>query len=231
MPDSPEIKAALFDLDDTLIDRHGAYDLFYRAFYDRNDAINESISWPEAREFFWSLSPDNATDPHRAFEVIKQRWPSVDGDPDSHYHNYFQGIVENMKPLPGAVDFIEALNMSGMPWGVVTNGDKYQLEKVKAVGLEDEIPFVIATKLHGPNKPAPEPYRKAVEMLGLDESDCKGILFVGDNPHTDIAGAHGLGMQTAWIHMGRQFPPSMKQPDMTISEVGELVEVLGLDEI
>ncbi len=223
-----EFRAALFDLDDTLIDRRSAYDIFYRSLYDQHEAINENISWPDARDFFWTLSPDNATDPRGAFLTIQERWPGVTGDADSHYHNYFKNMVANMRPLPGAVEFVEALNSSGIPWGVVTNGDEYQLQKVKSAGLEDMIPFVIATKLHGANKPDPEPYLHALRLLELDESDMGDILFVGDNPHTDIIGAHGVGMQTAWIHMDRQFPSDMQPPNLTVASVNELYEALGL---
>ena len=150
------------------------------------------------------------------------------GDADSHYHNYFKNMVANMRPLPGAVEFVEALNSSGIPWGVVTNGDEYQLQKVKSAGLEDMIPFVIATKLHGANKPDPEPYLHALRLLEMAESDASDILFVGDNPHTDIIGAHGVGMQTAWIHMDRQFPSDMQPPNLTVASVNELYEALGL---
>ncbi len=228
MPELPEIKAALFDLDDTLVDRRGAYNAFFRAFYDRHDVINEEVSWPQASEFFWTLSPHNATDPRKAFEVIKARWPGVRGDPDSHYEDYFHGIVANMKLLPGALDLIEALNLSGMPWGVVTNGGEHQLKKVKVTEIEDMVPFVIATELHGASKPDPEPYLHAVRLLEMSESDAGEILFVGDNPHTDIAGAHAVGMQTAWIHMDREFPSNVKQPHLTITDVTELHELLGL---
>lgn len=228
MPDLPEINAALFDLDDTLIDRRGAYDIFYRSFYDQHEVINENISWPEARDFFWTLSPDNATNPRQAFVAIQERWPGVTGDPDSHFHNYFKSMVANMEPLPGAMELIGALNSSGLPWGVVTNGGQYQHEKIKSAGLEAVLPFVIATELHGASKPDPEPYLHAMRLLEMDEADTASVLFVGDNPHTDIIGAHRVGMQTAWIHMGRKFPAEMQPPTMTIDGVSDLYEALGL---
>ena len=224
----PEIKAVLFDLDDTLVDRRGAYDLFHRAFYDRHDAISGDVSWPEAKEFFWTLSPDNATDPRMAFAAIRNRWPGIDGDAESHFHSYFQSMIANMKPLPGAIELADALNNEGFPWGVVTNGGDYQLRKVEAAGLESVVPFVIATELHGASKPDPEPYLHALRLMKLEHSDAESVLFVGDNPHTDIIGAHGVGMKTAWIHMGRRYPKEMRQPDMTIAGVHELDDVLGL---
>lgn len=224
----PEIKAVLFDLDDTLVDRKGAYNLFHRAFYDHHDAINEVVPWPEAKEFFWTLSPDNTTDLRKAFTAIQDRWPGVDGDPDSHFHSYFESMVANVKPLPGAIELADALNREGVPWGVVTNGGEYQLRKVSAVGLDGRVPFVIATELHGASKPEPEPYLHALKLLNLEDADAENVLFVGDNPHTDIAGAHGVGMRTAWIHMDRSYPAAGRPPDMTIAGVQELDEVLGL---
>ena len=228
LPDFPGIKALLFDLDDTLLDRGSAYDQFYRSFYDRHDFISDDIPWTEAKEFFWTLSPDNATDSRQAFLAIKERWPSIEGNPDSHFHSYFRGMIANMMPLPGAVDLVDALNSEGLPWGVVTNGGEYQLQKVEAAGLKGKVPFVIATELHGASKPDPEPYLHALKLLELQSTDAESVLFVGDNPHTDIIGAHGVGMKTAWIHMGRSFPSDMRQPDITISGVHELDEVLGL---
>ena len=228
MADSGQIRAALFDLDDTLIDRQAAYDHFYRSFYDQHEAINGEISWPEAKDFFWTLSPDNATNPREAFETIQKRWPGVTGDPETHYHNYFKGMVKGMRLLPGAGEFIDALNESGLPWGVVTNGNNYQLEKLRATGIEDRVPFVIATELHGPNKPAPEPYLHALRLLELEDGDAASVLFVGDNPHTDIIGAHRVGMRTAWIHMGRDYPADVPAPHMTIDDVTDLYDILSL---
>lgn len=223
-----ELKAVLFDLDDTLVDRRGAYDIFYRSFYDQHDSLSDDISWPDAKDFFWTLSPDNATNPRQAFLAIQQRWPGVKGGPDSHFHKYFKSMVANMKPLPGALELVEALNSSGLPWGVVTNGDQYQLDKVKSAGLEGLLPFVIATKLHGADKPDPEPYLHALRLLEIGRDDAGQVLFVGDNPHTDIIGAHGVGMQTAWIHMDRKYPTEVQDPRMTIDSVTDLYEVLGL---
>lgn len=224
----PEIRAVLFDLDDTLIDRRSAYNDFYRSFYDRHDPINSDISWPQAKEFFWTLSSDNATNPRQAFATIQARWPGVTGDPESHYHDYFSGLVSHIKPLPGAMKFIDALNSNGLPWGVVTNGGEYQLKKVEVTGLTGKVPFVIATELHGANKPDSAPYLQALKMLKLSDARAGDVLFVGDNPHTDIAGAHAVGMQTAWIHMDRPYPENAPQPDLTIGCVSDLAELLGL---
>jgi FMN phosphatase YigB (HAD superfamily) len=47
-----KFRTALFDMDDTLIDRRLAYDDVYRVLYDRHEAIHDSTSWEDALEFF-----------------------------------------------------------------------------------------------------------------------------------------------------------------------------------
>jgi putative hydrolase of the HAD superfamily len=218
-----KFRAALFDMDDTLIDRRSAYDEVYRVLYNQHEAIHGSTSWEEALEFFWTLSPDNATEPREAFLKIQEKWPGVTGDPDSHYNFYFSTMVKFMKVLPGAVDFIDWMNSSDVRWGVVTNGDQFQHQKAEATGLDKKTPFVLASKLFGVNKPAPEVFMEAVRLLDIDGIQTEEILFVGDNPYTDIIGAHGVGMKTAWIRMGRsEYPDDAPAPDFIIDHVEEL---------
>ena len=223
-----KFKAALFDMDDTLIDRRSAYDQVYRVLYDKHDVINQSTNWDEALDYFWTLSPDTATDPKEAFTAIQNKWPGVSGDPDSHYNFYFEQMVRFMQVLPGAMDFVDWMNDSEINWGIVTNGDQFQHQKAEATGLDKKAPFVLASKLFGVNKPGPEVFHEAVKLLNEDQIATGEILFVGDNPYTDITGAHGVGMKTAWIRMGReQYPDDAPKPDYIVDHVSELKPLLG----
>ena len=223
-----KFRAALFDMDDTLIDRRTAYDDVYRLFYDRHEAIHGSTSWEDALEFFWSLSPDNATNARTAIVEIQKKWPGVSGDSDSHYEFYFSNMASMVKVLPGAVDFIDWMNSSNVNWGIVTNGDQFQHQKAKTTGVDKISPFVLASKLFGVDKPAPEVFLEAVRLLNIDGLQPEEILFVGDNPYTDIIGAHGVGMKTAWVRMGREnYPDDAPAPDYIIDHVEELKPYLA----
>ncbi|MDA1279396.1 MAG: HAD family hydrolase [Chloroflexi bacterium] len=223
----PRFSAALFDLDDTLVDRKSAYGDIYRYFYDRQEAINDTTPWTDALEFFWSLSLNNATEPRDAFREIQKKWPGVTGDPDSHQIFYFDQMCIFLKPVPRAPEFIDWLNEVDLDWGVVTNGDTNQLRKVEATGLNGRIPFVLASKLFGVDKPAPEVFMEAVRLLGRPGIQTEEILFVGDNPYTDIIGAHGVGMKTAWIRMDRKYPDDAPRPDIIVDHVEELRKYLA----
>lgn len=223
-----KFRAALFDMDDTLIDRRAAYDDVYRVFYDQHDEINSSTSWEDALEFFWSLSPDNATNAKTAILEIQKRWPGVLGDSESHYNFYFSTMVKFMKVLPGAVDFMNWLNSNEVAWGIVTNGDQFQHDKAENTGVDKLAPFLLASKLFGVDKPAPEVFMEAVRLLDVADIKTEEILFVGDNPYTDIIGAHGVGMKTAWIRMGREkYPDDAPAPDYIVDHVEELKGLLA----
>jgi len=224
----PPFNAVLFDLDDTLLDRKSAYDYAYRCFYDAQPAIQRAATWGAARAFFWTLSPYNATDARSAIVEIMRRWPGVKSDPESHRKFYFEKLIEGLEPVHGVPDFLAGLSKAGLPWGIVTNGDQYQLQKVEKTGLKDVTPFVLASKLFGEEKPAPAIYHEAVRLLGLNGTPYSRVLFVGDNPYTDIAGAHGVGMKTAWVRMGREYPHDAPRPGHVVERVTDLRPLLGL---
>jgi putative hydrolase of the HAD superfamily len=49
----------------------------------------------------------------------------------------------------------------------------------------------------GVAKPAPRIFHAACDLLGLPPGE---VLHVGDDLHTDVAGALAAGMQAAWVH-------------------------------
>jgi putative hydrolase of the HAD superfamily len=214
-------------MDDTLIGREAAYGDVYRALYDRHEVIHSTTSWPDALDFFWSLSLGNMTNPREAFLEIKKKWPTITGDPESHNTFYFEQMVKLVQIIPGAMDFIDWMNSSSVNWGVVTNGDQFQHKKAEATGIGKKAPFVLASKLFGVDKPEPQVFVEAVRLLDVEGLETEEILFVGDNPYTDIIGAHGVGMKTAWVRMGREYPNDAPAPDFIIDHVAELKEHLG----
>ncbi|MQG88127.1 MAG: HAD-IA family hydrolase [SAR202 cluster bacterium] len=221
-----KFRAALFDMDDTLIDRQAAYEAVYRLFYDQQDAVNSLTPWAEAIDYFWSLSPNNAHDSRSAIEEIQNKWPDVVSDAETHYRFYFSNMVRLVEMLPGVEEFVKCLNDSEISWGIVTNGDQFQHQKAENTGLDKTSPFVLASKLFGVDKPAPEIFLEAVRLLDVKDLQAHEVLFVGDNPYTDILGANAVGMKTAWICMGREFPDDVPAPDYIVEHVSGLKRLL-----
>lgn len=65
------------------------------------------------------------------------------------------------------------------------------------------------------------------------ELDCepRRMLYVGDDPHVDVAGARAAGLRTAWINRSRSSWPDTHSPaDLEIADLRQLEAAL-LDEL
>jgi len=61
----------------------------------------------------------------------------------------------------------------------------------------------------------------ALDALEVAPED---VLFVGDNPKRDMAGAKAAGIKTAWLKNDiKPLSPVDPIPDCTISDLGELL--------
>ena len=76
----------------------------------------------------------------------------------------------------------------------------------------------------GAHKPDSSIFEHALELIGAHASE---TLFVGDNPVADICGARGVGMRTAWLHHGRNWPVEDYRPDHQLDAVWEAPRLLG----
>ena len=226
-------RSALFDLDDTLLDRASAYEATFLDFYNLQPLIADSTDWDDALAFFWTLSPPGAIDGQDAAVRIMERWPAIELDRIEFEAWFFNTLASKAKVIDGALELLDDLNAAGYPWAVVTNGKTFQVTKMKCSGLVDIIPFAIVSRLFGADKPDARIYIEAIRRLkltfeGIDDIEPAEILFVGDNPYTDITGAAGVGMKSAWVRISDQYPDDAPKPDMEIGSVVELRGLLGL---
>ncbi len=226
-------RAVLFDLDDTLLGRELAFDATVRVFYDEHPEIFAAVDWDVALEFFHSLSPLGTIDAQEAALRLNDRWPKLSLDSVEFERWFFVTMSNNAQLIPGVRQFLQDLNESGLPWGIVTNGKKFQITKMECVDLVDLAPFAIVSGLWGAHKPDPSIYDEAVRRIkiafaGIDNATMSEILFVGDNPYTDITGAATVGMKTAWIRGDYSYPDDAPMADVQIDSVLELRPLLGV---
>lgn len=113
--------------------------------------------------------------------------------------------------------------------GVVSNlwcpGAMCLAEFLRA-GVANLFETVVFSSDYRVNKPSPLLYRKALERLGVHESE---VLFVGDDLARDIAGAKAVGMSAVWIGGGNiersvEDFDDAAMPDLVIKDLVDLLE-------
>lgn len=218
------IESVLFDLDNTLIDRTGAFRRFCVDLYRSNEAIGLASTEEEAVRFMVGLDQDGMRDRHELFEQVISKWPGSFEDEEEAV-GFYVGRYPTLVSLdPRTRRLLDDLRSRGTPVGIVTNGgsDK-QWAKVRHSGLEGLVDAVIVSGDLGINKPDRRIFEWALQQI---KGRAESTLFVGDNPVADILGASGIGMISAWIRLGREWPFDDRRPDYTLDHVSEAREIV-----
>ena len=102
----------------------------------------------------------------------------------------------------------------------VTNGNA----NLETIGIRHLFHDVVTAEAVGVAKPARGIFKFAINKAGVSAEE---ILHVGDHPETDVNGGRQAGMRTAWINrVDAEWPDHLPEPDLTISTITELRDIL-----
>ena len=203
------IRAILLDLDGTLLDRREAVRRCLRHLVPA-DAIEEAVTLERdlrGRELRRALDRRFPQFPITFGELRRRlRSAAVDGARPDHRRNTWLSHLTSRWPL-----------------GVVTDGDgPTQREKLLRMGIEGCFQTVVISKEAGAAKPASRIFQEALRRLGsLPASE---VLFVGDDPVRDIAGAAATGMRTCLVGSGPAI--TLACPDIQVERTLDLTPAL-----
>jgi HAD superfamily hydrolase (TIGR01549 family) len=118
-----------------------------------------------------------------------------------------------------AIPLLEALR-GRYVLGVITNGNA----DVGRMGLREHFDFVLSPMEIGAAKPDRVIFEAACHRAGVESHEA---MHVGDEPHSDVAGAADHGMLAVWLNRSRQRWPQ-DLPGREYLEVSSLRELLDL---
>ena len=220
------IKAVLFDLDETLIQRSGAIRAFIKDQYARFATQLAGIGEGEYTSRFLDMEKNGIIGKDIVYPEFVEALGITDVSGDTLLADYRQNYANFASPSPGAVATVRALHNSGMKTGILTNGNvQVQNAKIAALGLRDALETVVISEAVGLKKPDPAIFALACGNLGIA---ARTTLFVGDNPQVDIVGAAVAGLQTAWFRNGAQWPDGLlPRADIDIDRLDEVLHYPG----
>ena len=128
--------------------------------------------------------------------------------------------LRELRPWPEAAAVLGRLRASGKI-GVVTNCSA-ELGRAAAACVGVPFDVVVTAEVAGAYKPRPEPYRLALDTLGLDPTR---TLFVAGSPD-DIGGAGRAGMPVYWHNRRRHDLGGGIRPAFEHDSLTPLLDVL-----
>lgn len=106
--------------------------------------------------------------------------------------------TQGLPILPGAQAIVRRLGRQA-PLAVVTGASRVEaVEAVEALGLVDAFSFILAAEDYSRGKPDPEPYRMAMERLGVKP----GETLVIEDATPGIRAARGAGARVVAVRAG-----------------------------
>nr|WP_246211763.1 HAD-IA family hydrolase [Phytoactinopolyspora alkaliphila] len=189
----------LLDLDDTVLDRSAVVRRWARRFF------GAEISPPDLGRLL-DMDAGAKIEHDEMARQLKERYPVASSVDDVS--------VALGEALRGGLEIdatvwtsLTTARERGWSTVIVTNGAvDTQERKIRASGLDRVVDAWVVSEAAGVWKPDPVIFQEAAERAGQPLT--RGWM-VGDNPHSDIAGACNAGIPSVWLHHGRTWPAEL----------------------
>lgn len=118
--------------------------------------------------------------------------------------------IEYVKLYPGALEALATLRKKGYRLWLLSNAQRvFTAFELRHLGLGEQLDAIYISSDYRCRKPDVRFFRALVEEQGLDISKC---LMIGNDLHTDIAGAKNAGIDTLYMHTNLT-PPDQRCAD------------------
>jgi phosphoglycolate phosphatase len=213
------IRAVLFDLDGTLLD--SAPDLVAALNHVRESETLSPLGLAEMASYV----------SYGAAGLLNAGMPATDKTTFESWRNrfldhYAENLYRESSLYEGVPELIDFLNISAIPWGIVTNKiEALTLPILVAARLKDTISCVVCGDTLRRSKPDPAPVNLACSILNVPPEN---TLFAGDDSR-DLAAGKAAGTQTAAIHYGygsRDLDEKLVAGSFQIHHASELIKVV-----
>ncbi|MEH7180591.1 HAD family hydrolase [Neobacillus vireti] len=209
------MKAVLFDLDGTLLDRDSSVKSYINRQYERlnfrhipRESYVQRFIELDQRGYVWK-------------DKVYQQMVKEFGITEITWEGLLQDYIDEFKnhcvPFPNLIRMLEELKSMNLLLGMITNGrGQFQLDNIRALGIEKYFSSILISEWEGIKKPDPVIFKKALEQLNVAAGES---IFVGDHPENDVKAAQNVGMMGIW-----KADPQWNQveADYVINDLAEL---------
>lgn len=227
-----EIRAVLFDLDNTLTHRNQSIQAYVDCliqYYKQNIQSNQH---DKIIKIIHRI--DNGGYPIKALlthpsiaasvayallqEIIWTNPPSL----NELTQFWFQQFAKNAVAMHGAMHLLLELQQQNLKLAVVSNGGHAtRLAILKGLGFYPYFDTIVSSESAGISKPNAEIFLETSHQLQVDPEHC---LVVGDHPVNDIWGAQNAGMHAVWMQGFHTKTSNVKYGIQHLSQVLDMIK-------
>ena len=122
--------------------------------------------------------------------------------------------LEYIRLYPGTLEALAYLRQKGLRLWLLSNAQQvFTAYELRLLGLGEQLDGICLSSDYGCRKPDVRFYRALLQEQGLSPENC---LMIGNDRHTDIAGAKAAGLATVYMHTGLT-PADQAAADLSLS--------------
>ncbi|PFX71115.1 HAD family hydrolase [Bacillus toyonensis] len=190
------IRAVLFDLDGTLLDRRQSLEQFIRDQYNRFAFHLINIEKFEYCSRFLELDNNGYTWKDKVYSTLLCEYNITTLTPEQLLHDYITNFRHHCIPFPDMHELLQQLKQRNIKIGIITNGfTEFQMSNLQALNIHTYTNTILVSEAEGIKKPHPEIFKRALQKLNVKAEEC---LYVGDHPENDALGSEQVGILGVW---------------------------------
>ncbi|GAA0462276.1 HAD family hydrolase [Alkalibacillus silvisoli] len=190
------IKAVIFDLDGTLLNRDKSVKIFIAKQYKRFNKWVNHVPLEKYITRFIELDNRGYVWKDKVYKQLVDEFGITGLTWEELLQDYVSQFHDSCVPLPNLISTLEKLKDYNIGLGLITNGKgQFQMDNIKALGIDQYFKTILISEWEGIKKPEPEIFQKALGNLNVSPSES---IFVGDHPVKDVQASQNVGMKGVW---------------------------------
>ncbi len=220
------IKAALFDLDGTLLNRDESVKKFINDQYNRLNIYLGHIPQENYAARFIDLDKRRYIWKDKVYQQLVKEFMITGLTWEELLQDYINQFKNSCVPFPNLIGMLEELKNNNLHLGMITNGyGQFQMDNIQALGIEKYFDIILISEWAGMKKPDSRIFNKALAKLNVS---AKESIFIGDHPENDVNAAKKVGMIGIWK---KDFQWDDVDADYIIDDLLELPAIIELNNI
>lgn len=211
------IKAVIFDLDGTLLDRNKSLEKFILHQHKRLKVALGHIDQAKYVTRFIELDNHGYVWKDKVYQQLITEFTIQEITWEQLLEDYLTHFPNHCVPFPNLFSMLEELKKEGLLIGMITNGfTNFQTDNIRALGIAEYFDVILISEKEGIWKPDKRIFDRALTLLSVKAEQA---VFVGDHPLNDVVASAKSGMKSVWK---RNLQWKSAAADFIIEELDEI---------